>query len=660
MQGPLSEPSPPQSPRATDGYEIRRVKSAPGMPLDQRNPVHGFDFPEPMQRADTVVVPSEDPAVGPKSPTFRALVGSMMSMLILLSLSSVFCVLFSLFIYFVLMNGYVETPGVVWDASWANYFVGAASIVSVILTNAMLKEFLTTIRPVLAAGELGSSWATWIAQGSSGWLTVLQIAVANRFLNLWCLFRLGLPLLGLGLGSVVKFQTDFAFYFVASAKKLLVYAGLLPLTNMRILEMIAPADLAMFLTAFGVGLLTNTMFALPFAMDGCGSACRSFILPGSITLARQLGPSLNMSIYSTDTLSNITVVRIVNAPGMIVKYDILTEADLRFDIQTECIHAGPQLGNGLQVCFRQDNMSLIAGWSACPKSDLDNKRCTVGSPPPWRTLPIVSGTRMSLYNISATTSYDRISQAIVDMQPLTDPMQLAMSAADYTAIFRAALIPSTKATQADTYVISTLIYFGTWMHRTYSKTFPNDDESPVAMLQNLLAVPIQFSTTAQEYANYSSGLSFPLPDEMITEAQGGRASSRLVIPKWTGWVFIAVDGVVHVVVIFSVATLFIMKRGMPEGRSGITETENILTGEETTVLLMDKVPHWHRPFVRFRGWRRVREVESGNESDKTLIPETAWVEHVKKNKDLYGGGVSVRKIAERNMGVRVKENKKEN
>jgi hypothetical protein len=98
--------------------------------------------------------------------------------------SALFYTLYCVFISVVLLRDTVH-----WDASTTNYIVTVLSQISALLTNAMLKSLLTAVSPALAAREGGSAFSTWMAQGSSGWMTAAQLAVSDYFLNVWSNFR---------------------------------------------------------------------------------------------------------------------------------------------------------------------------------------------------------------------------------------------------------------------------------------------------------------------------------------------------------------------------------------------------------------------------------------------------------------------------------------
>ncbi|KAK3314210.1 hypothetical protein B0H66DRAFT_458567, partial [Apodospora peruviana] len=465
--------------------------------------------------------------------------------------SSIFCALYCAFIFVVLIRRLVETPGgIFWDASKTNYVVGVLSQFSALLTDATIRALFGVLQPALTAQEGGTSFATWIGLGSSDWSSVFQVAAVNRFVNVWCDFRLSLPLLSLAFGSVLKFQADFEYYFIPGPPRatMPVYAGLTP-PDITLLSRINASDLSMYFVTWGSSLLGSSQFAQDFSLEGCDGDCRSVILAGGIQLPRQVKPLLNESIYSGPTFDESDTITVINATGMVVKYEGVPDSDdmLAFNITTDCVYSsGQDDSNGLQICVKQDNDSMIVGWSACPIALYDRGTCNhEPDRTAWRAEPITAGTRMSLYKQVTTTAYNRDNQSIVNIAGIGSPTKIPLSAANYTRIFERALVANVNSSAVDRSNINMLVYTVTWMHRTFLKSFPGDNNSSVSNLHNFLAVPIQFSVTANEYANYTvtergweKVVQFPMPDEMITVARGGSSSSRLAILPWAGWVFI--------------------------------------------------------------------------------------------------------------------------
>ena len=87
-----------------------------------------------------------------------------------------------------------------------------------------------------------------------------------------------------------------------------VYADLIT-PDLRVLELMTSADLAMFCSQWTASLLSHPMNALPWVMDDCsGSAehcCRAMIMLGAIALARAVRLMLNTSVYLDDRFANL-------------------------------------------------------------------------------------------------------------------------------------------------------------------------------------------------------------------------------------------------------------------------------------------------------------------------------------------------------------------
>ena len=105
--------------------------------------------------------------------------------------SLIFAILYCWFIIVVLIYGRVETPfGVFWEPSTTNLAVSILSQVSAILICATLNAALGVLRTVFMTRPDGTSVESYVGLGdASGYLTVLQVAAMNWFLNPWCDFR---------------------------------------------------------------------------------------------------------------------------------------------------------------------------------------------------------------------------------------------------------------------------------------------------------------------------------------------------------------------------------------------------------------------------------------------------------------------------------------
>jgi hypothetical protein len=182
---------------------------------------------------------------------------------------------------------------------------------------------------------------------------------------------------------------------------------------------------------------------------------------------------------------------------------------------------------------------------ACPDQLYQAKQCQ--SNQTWRNEPVALATRMSALSQDTMATFNCQNFSIIDVEAVSNPEPLHLKASDYTAIFQRLLIPTDDATAEDLANINALIYTWTWMHRDENVVFPGDTTTMSGYLQNILAIPFQFTVVAVEYSNYTvaaDGLestvgTFPLPSSMTTSATGGWSSTRLIILPWAGWLYIA-------------------------------------------------------------------------------------------------------------------------
>ena len=146
---------------------------------------------------------------------------------------------------------------------------------------------------------------------------------------------------------------------------------------------------------------------------------------------------------------------------------------------------------------------------------------------------------MTAYRQYATTAYNRQNFSIIDVRPTADPEPMPLIVSDYMTIFRKIMIPTNDSTVPDIAAIDSLTYALTWLHRTYMGSFPDDQNSLITNLHNFLAIPLQFTVTAVQFANYSvPGMNFTMPEDTATVATDGWSKSFLAIQPWTGWLFI--------------------------------------------------------------------------------------------------------------------------
>jgi len=174
-------------------------------------------------------------------------------------------------------------------------------------------------------------------------------------------------------------NAGFDYHFIPSNENIPVYASLTTSETLALTNLATPADLTMFLSVFSHNLLTNEMFARSFQMQGCEDSCLTFLLPGSITVAPSTRSFISDWYSST---YNITLVHCDNCTGFAVRYDAVPPEGIRFNITADCTYTGAVLDNGLQICFLEDDGSLLVGWSACPSEIMSAACVTRARRPP--------------------------------------------------------------------------------------------------------------------------------------------------------------------------------------------------------------------------------------------------------------------------------------
>jgi hypothetical protein len=92
----------------------------------------------------------------------------------------------------------------------------------------------------------------------------------------------------------------------------------------------------------------------------CTGSCTSIFLPGGLETARRVSPILNLTLLEGGTFKDAETIRIVNAPGLLLKFDQL-HADFDFDREGECTVYGQNTNNSIQICIRSTDHSLAVG-----------------------------------------------------------------------------------------------------------------------------------------------------------------------------------------------------------------------------------------------------------------------------------------------------------
>lgn len=504
--------------------------------------------------------------------------------------SFIFGLLYCLFIYHVLIRQRPQVGGMMFDATTSNLLISIFSQFFVLLCDAVIFGLLDVLRTALASREGGTSASAFFGiSAATGWLSTFRLASVTGFRDIWCNFRILVPVLGLLFGSVLKFEATFDYYFIPTQISKEVYAGLVPI-DIRLLSNVRTADLWVYFQAFTSILLNHPRYSVPFSVSSCQQpACRSFFLPGGLEMARQYDRSLNLTLFNGGIFNSTDAIRIAASRGLALSFEHL-DTGYTFDWSSECVWPSLQSEKPdlVQLCVHQSSpSSVIAGWTSCPEQIYQSSACLNDTS--WTRQPMQWTVKLSASYRSATVTYDRINGSIINLVPLPPPTNASvpLSAPDYILLWKKILIPSSSSSLLENTKINSILYDITWLHRTYEVTFPDQKDAPLTYLSNFLAVPLQFGVVALEYANYSvskelvdtflGGRGFFLPEELRSVAVGGRSTTRLVILEWTGWVFIG--GAIGMGVISAAGLGWVLTRPMKGfGRSGIPELDILRVG----------------------------------------------------------------------------------
>jgi hypothetical protein len=156
---------------------------------------------------------------------------------------------------------------------------------------------------------------------------------------------------------------------------------------------------------------------------------------------------------------------------------------------------------------------------------------------------------LTSYKQRATTVYHGKNFTILDSQ-FTGPSSIEpLQASAYRAIWDKIFVANNDSSANDRTLIASLTWSLGWLMRLYDDDYPDDHNTPLIHLQNFLAIPIQFTTACIIYANSTQNLpadSYPLPDDMTTNAQTGVVIQRLLGWTWALVIFLAVGGILIV------------------------------------------------------------------------------------------------------------------
>ena len=154
-------------------------------------------------------------------------------------------------------------------------------------------------------------------------------------------------------------QATFEYHFHQTQGEIPVFAGWMPLDK-RVLNIIRPSRICMYFATWTPTLLGVPKYAVSMPTPNCTGSCTSIFLPGGLETARKVSPILNLTLLEGGTFKDAETIRIVNAPGLLLKFDQL-HVDFDFDREGECTVYGQNTNDSIQICVRPTNHSLAVG-----------------------------------------------------------------------------------------------------------------------------------------------------------------------------------------------------------------------------------------------------------------------------------------------------------
>ncbi|TQV95396.1 hypothetical protein IF1G_06383 [Cordyceps javanica] len=488
-----------------------------------------------------------------------------------------FTILYALFIYQIFILADPTVGSWVFDASLTNLLLSIFSQLYGMLLGFILRALLDALRWSLAARESGSKGVSaalfFQLSPATDIFSTLQMVPDVAIPNPWGFVKLALPLIGLGFGSVLKFQGSFEYHFIPQGPTINVFSGTLP-PDLSPLGHIPGSYMAGFFDTWSQHLMSYQRYSSPWPVSDCHGKCASIFLPGSIETTRKVTSKLSDTVLQGGLFNAVDSIRVASAPGVAVRFDPVPNDFKPFDMDTECrtYLTNPELNDGIQLCLRQVGSSIAAGWNACTTVVEYLKRCN--DTDTWARAPVTTTTMMAMYRQNATTVYDRHDLSIRNIVATSSPALYHTAAADMSRIWNYTFRSMEGADAFDLAVINLNIKKMAWKYRAYTEFFP-DHDTPVELLRNVLAVPIQFSVAALQYVNYTAAdptHKRPFPSELRTTATGGYSIKRYAGPAWVAWTFIAAGAAVVVATGACFAWILAQQRPVPR-KSGVGEVD---------------------------------------------------------------------------------------
>jgi hypothetical protein len=291
-----------------------------------------------------------------------------------------------------------------------------------------------------------------------------------------------------------------------------------------------------------------------------GVGCTSFFLPGGLDLVRLADGGPNATIFQEPVSNGPSTFIANNAPGYHLEFFPIPVGFV-FSQAKDCATYGAINNEAIHICLAAEGTQIYAGqylqhslfihltdnigWSVCPTDLFNYGRCLNDTS--W-TDQLDESTVLNIGKRYATVAYDISNFSILSIESIGNPEPTTTSfiidaVANLTQIFSLAFssIPHTFNTSNpnfDTYASSwSNFYMLSWALRLYQDDYRNYPGGPLDILKSFLTIPIQFSTTAWQWASWDT-----LPSDLYTTGTYATSSSRVLGKLWVLVVFAAGAG----------------------------------------------------------------------------------------------------------------------
>jgi hypothetical protein len=155
---------------------------------------------------------------------------------------------------------------------------------------------------------------------------------------------------------------------------------------------------------------------------------------------------------------------------------------------------------------------------------------------------IGQATIVATYTEFTTTSYYAQNLSIINVTPTSAREALPINIDAFKLTWAKLFNPGNDTSPvANPFMVNAFQFELGFYLRLENDDFPNDQQSPLQILRNVITVPLQFSTTALLYMNATIG-GFDIPDAMQSTASAALGRWRWKAQLWTVATWIGVAG----------------------------------------------------------------------------------------------------------------------